>query len=279
MKTSTKLIVIGHAMAITAPVAARDQTRLERVAALADRQEQRQEKRQDRREDRKERKEERRDDRQDRVQERVQDRDRDRANDRNERRNERQEDRRDERRDKRQDRREDRRETRHERRDDRREIRQDRREDRQQARRYREYYQQRLHDQQRRWVTYRYHDRFFSTPFSQRYRYNGRYWNTNRYGMEILREAANDGYAEGIRAGQADRYDNWRFDYRDSWAYRNASYGYNGRYVDADHYRYYFREGFRRGYEDGYYGRSQYGRQDSGQYFMIAAILAAIIGS
>ncbi|HET8818545.1 MAG TPA: hypothetical protein VFM73_03290 [Xanthomonadaceae bacterium] len=270
MKTPTKLIVLALAMATAAPVAA--QNRLERVAALAERQEDRKEDRQERREARKEQKQERRDDRQDRIQAQTRDT-------RDQRRDERQHDRREVRRDNRQERREDRREVRQERRHDRHEVRQDRREDRLRARRYQDLYQERMRDQQRRWATYRYHDRFFSTPFSQRYRYNGRYWNTNRYGMEILREAANDGYAEGIRAGRADRYDNWRFDYRDSWAYRNPGYGYNGRYVDPRHYQHYFREGFRRGYEDGYYGRSQYGRHDNGQYFMIAAILAAILGT
>ena len=82
MKTSTRLIAIALAMATVAPVAAQAQSRLERVAALADRQEQRQEKREEKREDRKERKQERRDDRQDRVQDRdIADRNRDRAND------------------------------------------------------------------------------------------------------------------------------------------------------------------------------------------------------
>ena len=150
--------------------------------------------------------------------------------------------------------------------------------DRQQALRYQQLYRQRLMEQQRRWLSYANHDRYYRTPSSHRYRMNGRYWQTNRYGAELLREAANHGYAEGIRAGRADRYDGWRFDYRDSWAYREGSYGYNGRYVSRDHYAHYFREGFRRGYEDGYYGRSRYGRHDNGQYFMIAAILSAILG-
>lgn len=261
MKTYIKLIAIALAMAPAAPAAARDNpVRDDRREARDDRREQRQD-RQKARQEKQEKREDHRDDRQDHVLEQVQVQDRtsDRRNDRHEAR----------------------RDYRPEHREDRREVRQDRHrhQDRHQAQRYRQLYQQRLLQEQRRWMTYRHHDRFHSTPFSQRYRFDGRYWNTNQYGMEMLRDAANRGYAEGIRAGRADRYDGWRSDYRASWAYREASYGYNGRYIDRDHYRHYFREGFRRGYEDGYHGRSRYGRRDNGQYLMIAAILAAILGT
>lgn len=147
--------------------------------------------------------------------------------------------------------------------------------------RYQQLYQQRLREQQRRWAGMRYdynRDPFYSTPFSHRYQVGGRYWQTNRYGVDLIRQAANHGYAEGIRAGQADRYDGWRADYRGSWAYQDASYGYQGRYIDRGHYAHYFREGFRRGYEDGYYSRAQYGRHQNGQYLMISTILSAILG-
>ena len=229
---------------------------------------------QDNRDDRRERREERREERQERREERKENRGEAVVADIREDRREQRQERRQDRREVKQERREDRREVRQERREDRREVRQDRR----QAERYRQLYQQRVIDQQRRWLAYANHDRYYSAPTSHRYRYNGRYWNTNRYGAELIRQAANEGYAEGIRAGQADRYDNWRFDYRDARAYRDGAYGYNGRYVSRDHYAHYFREGFRRGYEDGYYGRSQYGRHQNGQYFMIGAILSAIVG-
>lgn len=49
----------------------------------------------------------------------------------------------------------------------------------------------------------------------------------------------------------------------DSYAYQDATYGYDSYYVELDEYRYYFREGFRRGYEDGYHSRSRYGRNNS----------------
>ena len=75
----------------------------------------------------------------------------------------------------------------------------------------------------------------------------------------MLRQAVNYGYEEGFAAGQADRQDRWAFNYQDSYAYQDGNYGYGGFYVERDDYNYYFREGFRRGYEDGYYGRYRYG--------------------
>ena len=93
----------------------------------------------------------------------------------------------------------------------------------------------------------------------------------------MLRQAINYGYEEGYRAGQADRADGWRASYQDSYAYQDATYGYNGYYVDVNEYQYYFREGFRRGYEDGYYSRSQYGRYSNGTYSILGAILGQIL--
>ena len=59
------------------------------------------------------------------------------------------------------------------------------------------------------------------------------------------------------------------------YAYQDANYGYNGYYVDQDDYNYYFREGFRRGYEDGYYSRYQYGSYSNGNYSMLGLHLVA----
>src|SRR3546814_1336061 len=67
--------------------------------------------------------------------------------------------------------------------------------------------------------------------------------------------------------------------YRDSYAYQDANYGYNGYYIPQNQYNYYFRQGFQRGYEDGYYSRHQYGyRDDNGNYAILAAILTAVVG-
>ena len=74
-------------------------------------------------------------------------------------------------------------------------------------------------------------DPFFYTASDYRYRRGGRYYETNQYGANVLREAVNNGYREGFLAGQADRQDRWRFNYQGSYAYQDANYGYGGYYV------------------------------------------------
>ena len=93
----------------------------------------------------------------------------------------------------------------------------------------------------------------------------------------MLREAVNNGYQEGFYAGQADRRDNWRFDYENSYGYQDAALGYNSYYVSYDDYNYYFRQGFQRGYEDGYYGRNQYGTYSNGKYSLLSGIVGTIL--
>ncbi len=118
---------------------------------------------------------------------------------------------------------------------------------------------------------------FFYTAANYRYRRGGRYYETNQYGANVLREAVNNGYQEGFLAGQADRQDRWRFNYQGSYAYQDANYGYGGYYVSQGDYNYYFRQGFQRGYEDGYYGRYQYGSYSGGKYTILGAILGSIL--
>ena len=120
-------------------------------------------------------------------------------------------------------------------------------------------------------------DPYFYTPPSYRYSRGGRYYETNQYGVDLLRKAVNYGYEEGYRAGMADRRDRWAFDYQDSYAYQDGNYGYGGFYVERDDYNYYFREGFRRGYEDGYNSRYQYGRYSNGRGTMLGAVLSVIL--
>src|SRR5690349_20441875 len=120
-------------------------------------------------------------------------------------------------------------------------------------------------------------DAFFSTPWSYRYNLGGKYHRTNRYGAELLQRSVNYGYQEGFRAGDADRLDRWRYNYRDSFAYQDANYGYVGRYVDQDDYNSYFRLGFRKGYDDGYYRRSRYGRRTNGNFTVLKVVLSGIL--
>ena len=116
----------------------------------------------------------------------------------------------------------------------------------------------------------------FRSPSTFRYSRGGSWYETNQYGANLLRQAVNYGYAEGFRAGDADRRDRWRSSYQDSFAYQDANYGYTGYYVERDDYNYYFREGFRRGYEDGYGRHSVYG-QRSGSSFVIRSNVFSVI--
>ncbi|HEU0106011.1 MAG TPA: hypothetical protein VFT38_07560 [Vicinamibacteria bacterium] len=120
-------------------------------------------------------------------------------------------------------------------------------------------------------------DPYFYTAPSYRYTYLGRGYDINQYGADLLKQAVNYGYEEGYRAGQADRQDGYRADYRNAYAYEDANYGYTGMYVDQSQYNYYFRQGFRRGYEDGYYSRTQYGTNLNGKLGILGSVLSALL--
>jgi hypothetical protein len=47
--------------------------------------------------------------------------------------------------------------------------------------------------------------------------------------------------------------------------------------VGLDEYSYYFRQGFQRGYEDGYYGREQYGTYSNGKYSILGSVIGSIL--
>ncbi len=141
--------------------------------------------------------------------------------------------------------------------------------------RYQQRYYEQLRRDQLRLQQWRYND---YGPYNYRYRRGGSYYETNRYGAEQLQRAINDGYGEGFQAGQADRQDGYGFNPEEAYGYQDASYGYDAYYVDLNEYQYYFREGFRRGYEDGYYSRSQYGRYSNGSYSILGTILEQILG-
>lgn len=135
--------------------------------------------------------------------------------------------------------------------------------------------QQRLTLRSRNW-DYN-NDPYYYTAPSYRYSRGGSWYQVNNYGADALRQAINAGYGEGFAAGQADRQDRWRYDYRNSYAYQDASYGYEGSYVSYDEYSYYFRKGFKRGYEDGYYTRYRYGRYDNGRYSVKDSVLSIVL--
>jgi hypothetical protein len=152
--------------------------------------------------------------------------------------------------------------------------------------RYQQWYWQQQRILQDRWNARRYdyaNDPYYYTPASYRYVRAGRAYEVNRYAADLLQQAVRYGYEMGVRAGNADRMDGWRSDWRNNPAYLDASYGYNGYYVDQDEYNYYFRQGFQRGYRDAYgndyrYG-TYYGDRDDGSIAVIlASVLQAILG-
>ena len=147
---------------------------------------------------------------------------------------------------------------------------------------YQQLYIARLHQQQlanQNVRNYNYAgDPYFYTASNYRYSRDGRNYETNQYGANLLRQAVNNGYSEGYRSGLADRRDRWATSgYKDSYGYQDANYGYTGYYIDRDDYNFYFREGFRRGYDDGYNSRTQYGSYSNGSYSMVGTILTAIL--
>jgi hypothetical protein len=121
-------------------------------------------------------------------------------------------------------------------------------------------------------------DPYVSAPRSYRYVVSGTARQTNQYGADVLRQAVNDGYQEGVQTGKADRADHWKSNYQSSIAYRDANYGYTGNYVDQADYNYYFRQGFRRGYDDGYNSQSRYGSISNGTPTILGSLLSSILG-
>ena len=128
---------------------------------------------------------------------------------------------------------------------------------------------------------YRYYDYdsdpYFYTPADYRYYRGDQYYETNEYGIALLRQALNNGYRQGWLAGTADREDGWRPGYASSYAYHDANYGYNGYYLDRGTYNYYFREGFRRGYDDGYSSSYRYGRYSNGTRSLLGSVLNLVL--
>jgi hypothetical protein len=105
---------------------------------------------------------------------------------------------------------------------------------------------------------------------------NGSYYQTDNRGAELLRQAVNRGYQQGVRAGQADRNNRRRSNHYGSSVYQSGNYGYQS-YVDSRQYQYYFQQGFERGYQDGYASRYQYGTNNNGAFNILGTILQGIL--
>jgi hypothetical protein len=148
--------------------------------------------------------------------------------------------------------------------------------------RFQQGYLERRRQQTQAWNARSYdynNDPNFYLAANYRYSRGGRYYQTNQYGADLLRQSVNNGYEEGFQAGQADQEDHWgAASYQNSYAYQDANYGYSGNYVDQSDYNYYFRQGYQRGYSDGYNSQSQYGSSLNGSSSILSTLLSSILG-
>jgi hypothetical protein len=106
----------------------------------------------------------------------------------------------------------------------------------------------------------------------------GVYRETNQYGVDALRQAVNQGYQDGYRAGLIDRRDGVPADFQRAFDFENGNLGYSGAYVPLSDYSYYVREGFQRGYDDAYWNRARYGTFYNGNASVLSDIVAGILG-
>jgi flagellar biosynthesis/type III secretory pathway protein FliH len=105
---------------------------------------------------------------------------------------------------------------------------------------------------------------------------NGRWYNTDQRGADLLRQAVNEGYRQGFAAGRSDRNRRAGLNWGGSSIYRSGTYGYQS-YVDRSQYQYYFQQGFQRGYQDGYNSRYHYGSNNGGGLNILSSILGSIL--
>jgi hypothetical protein len=90
---------------------------------------------------------------------------------------------------------------------------------------------------------------------------------------EVRDRARRVGYDEGYRAGQVDRANGERSDFRDESVYQEATAGYQSQHGMLSYYRQQFRAAFVQGYEDGYRNRDSNTRRGG-----IGGILGDIVG-
>lgn len=107
---------------------------------------------------------------------------------------------------------------------------------------------------------------------------NGSWYNTDHRGAELLRQAVNEGYRQGFAAGRADRNRRIGMNWGGSSMYRSGTIGWQS-HVDRSIYQHYFRQGFERGYQDGYNtsNRLRYGTYNNGTANILGSILGAIL--
>lgn len=102
------------------------------------------------------------------------------------------------------------------------------------------------------------------------------YYETDQRGVDLIKRAIQSGYQQGYQSGANDRRYSRRNYYLDEPYYRSGIYGYQS-YVDRDQYKYYYREGFERGYRDGYTDQTRYGSYSGGKWSILASVAERIL--
>ena len=113
---------------------------------------------------------------------------------------------------------------------------------------------------------------YYSDPYYRYYR-GGSYFTTSQYGGTMLQQAVNYGCQQGYDSGVADRTDRSPLDFGSSLIYQDANYGYSGILVPRSDYNYYFRQGYKRCYRDGYYSRGS-----SASSGLLNTVLNSVLG-
>jgi hypothetical protein len=123
-----------------------------------------------------------------------------------------------------------------------------------------------------------YNNNGYNNTVYRRYRIynNGSYYMTDSRGAELLRQAIRMGYEQGYRQGQLDRRYGRGYDLYDEDMYRSGTFGYQS-YVARNQYQYYFKQGFQRGYEDGYYSTTRYGYRTGTSLNILGNVLNTIL--
>ena len=121
----------------------------------------------------------------------------------------------------------------------------------------------------------RYTNRAGGSRYYRVYR-DGRYYETDSRGADLLRQAVNRGYQQGYQQGQMDARYRRSSNYYGNNIYRSGTVGYQS-YVARDQYQYYFQQGFQRGYEDGFNNQFQYGYRSNNGLSILGTILNGIL--
>jgi hypothetical protein len=76
------------------------------------------------------------------------------------------------------------------------------------------------------------------------------------YGRSTFDIGYENGYQDGFRHGEQDRYASVNYNYSHSREYKKAERGYHRSFGDKGEYRYGYRDGYVTGYNKGYYRHS-----------------------